>query len=88
LQRAYAVRLFVITRSRTKMIIAFPLVVLQIAICFNLTFQLKRPVQTPAKLHRAARVMALPGICCVDLGATSFRHLPWLAQEFPKSGIH
>jgi hypothetical protein len=46
------------------------------------------PVQILEKLSREPRVMALQSICCVDLGATSFLHLPWLAQEFPKSGIH
>jgi hypothetical protein len=27
-------------------------------------------------------------MCCTVLVLTSFAHIPWLAQVFPKSGVH
>jgi decaprenyl-phosphate phosphoribosyltransferase len=77
-----------IMRYRMEMIFAFPFIALLMAVYFNLAFQQDSPVQNPEKLYREPRVMALLGICCIVLGITSFLHLPWLAQVFPKSGIH
>jgi decaprenyl-phosphate phosphoribosyltransferase len=77
-----------IMRYRMEMIFAFPFIALLMAVYFNLAFQQDSPVQNPEKLFREPRVMALLGVCCMVLGVTSFLHLPWLAQVFPKSGIH
>jgi decaprenyl-phosphate phosphoribosyltransferase len=76
-----------IMRYRMEMIFAFPFIALLMAVYFNLAFQQDSPVQNPEKLYREPRVMALLGLCCLVLGITSFIHLPWLAQVFPKSGI-
>jgi decaprenyl-phosphate phosphoribosyltransferase len=77
-----------IMRYRMEMIFAFPFIALLMAVYFNLAFQQDSPVQNPEKLYREPRVMALLGVCSMVLGVTSFLHLPWLAQLFPKSGIH
>ena len=77
-----------IMRYRMEMIFAFPFIALLMAVYFNLAFQQESPVQNPEKLYREPRVMALLGICCSVLVVTSFVHFPWLAQLFPKSGIH
>ncbi|MGA8783076.1 MAG: UbiA family prenyltransferase [Terracidiphilus sp.] len=77
-----------IMRYRMEMIFAFPFIALLMAVYFNLAFQQDSPVQNPEKLYREPRVMALLGVCSMVLGVTSFVHLPWLAQVFPKSGIH
>lgn len=76
-----------IMRYRMEMIFAFPFIALLMAVYFNLAFQTDSPVQNPEKLYREPRVMALLGLCCIVLVVTSFVHLPWLAQIFPKSGV-
>jgi decaprenyl-phosphate phosphoribosyltransferase len=77
-----------IMRYRMEMIFAFPFIALLMAVYFNLAFQQDSPVQNPEKLYREPRLMALLGVCSTVLAVTSFIHLPWLAQLFPKSGIH
>jgi hypothetical protein len=70
-----------------EMILAFPIVALLMAVYFNLAFTQNSPVQNPEKLCRELRLMALIAACSVVLVVTSFVHMPWLAQIFPKSGI-
>jgi 4-hydroxybenzoate polyprenyltransferase len=77
-----------IMRYRMEMIFAFPFIALLMAVYFNLAFSQDSPVQNPEKLYREPRVMALLGICCTVLILTSFVQIPWLAQVFPKSGVH
>lgn len=77
-----------IMRYRMEMIFAFPFIALLMAVYFNLAFCRDSPVQNPEKLYREPRVMALLGVCCTVLVVTSFVHFPWLAQVFPKSGLH
>jgi decaprenyl-phosphate phosphoribosyltransferase len=77
-----------VMRYRMEMIFAFPFIALLMAVYFNLAFTQDSPVQNPEKLYREPRVMMLLGVCCMVLSVTSFVHLPWLAQLFPKSGIH
>jgi len=77
-----------IMRYRMEMIFAFPFIALLMAVYFNLAFQQESPVQNPEKLYREPRVIALLAICCTVLAVTSFVHFPWLAQVFPKSGVH
>jgi len=77
-----------IMRYRMEMIFAFPLIALLMAVYFNLAFAKDSPVQNPEKLYREPRVMALLGLCCTVLVLTSFVEMPWLAQIFPKSGMH
>jgi 4-hydroxybenzoate polyprenyltransferase len=76
-----------VMRYRMEMIFAFPFIALLMAVYFNLAFALDSPVQNPEKLYREPRVMMLLGVCCMVLSATSFVHLPWLAQLFPRSGV-
>lgn len=75
-----------IMRYRMEMIFAFPLIALLMAVYFNLAFSQDSPVQNPEKLYREPRLMTLLGACCTVLVVTSFVHLPWLADLFPKSG--
>jgi len=77
-----------IMRYRMEMIFAFPFIALLMAVYFNLAFTQDSPVQNPEKLYREPRVMVLLAICCSVLVVTSFVNFPWLAQLFPKSGIH
>jgi decaprenyl-phosphate phosphoribosyltransferase len=77
-----------IMRYRMEMIFAFPFIALLMAVYFNLAFTQDSPVQNPEKLYREPRVMVLLGICSTVLAVTSFVNFPWLAQLFPKSGIH
>ncbi len=77
-----------IMRYRMEMIFAFPFIALLMAVYFNLAFTQDSPVQNPEKLYREPRLMALLVVCCTVLVLTSFVHIPWLAQVFPKSGIH
>lgn len=76
-----------VMRYRMEMILAFPIVALLMAVYFNLAFTQDSPVQNPEKLCRELRLMALIAACSVVLVVTSFVHMPWLAQIFPKSGI-
>ncbi|MGA2205869.1 MAG: hypothetical protein ABSG10_03970 [Terracidiphilus sp.] len=75
-------------RYLMETIFAFPSIALLMAVCFNLAFQLGSPVQNPEKLYRALRLMELLAVCCTVLVFTSFVHIPWLAQLFPKPGVH
>lgn len=77
-----------IMRYRMEMIFAFPFIALLMAVYFNLAFTQDSPVQNPEKLYREPRLMALLGVCCTVLVLTSFVQMPWLAQLFPKSGVH
>ncbi|MGA3335351.1 MAG: hypothetical protein ABSC62_14440 [Terracidiphilus sp.] len=77
-----------ILRYRVEMIFAFPFIALLMAVCFNLAFQRDSPVQNPEKLYREPRLMALLAACCTVLVLTPFVHMPWLAQLFPKPGVH
>jgi decaprenyl-phosphate phosphoribosyltransferase len=77
-----------IMRYRMEMIFAFPFIALLMAVYFNLAFTQDSPVQNPEKLFREPRLMTLLAVCCTVLVLTSFVHLPWLAQVFPKSGVH
>jgi decaprenyl-phosphate phosphoribosyltransferase len=76
-----------IMRYRMEMIFAFPFIALLMAVYFSMAFSIDSPVQNPEKLYRQPRLMALLGACCTVLVITSFVHLPWLAQMFPKSGV-
>jgi decaprenyl-phosphate phosphoribosyltransferase len=77
-----------IMRYRMEMIFAFPFIALLMAVYFSIAFSIDSPVQNPEKLYRQPRLMALLGLCCTVLVITSFVHFPWLAQMFPKSGVH
>jgi decaprenyl-phosphate phosphoribosyltransferase len=77
-----------IMRYRMEMIFAFPFIALLMADYFNLAFTPDSPVQNPEKLYREPRLMALLAMCCTVLVLTSFAHIPWLAEVFPKSGVH
>ena len=76
-----------IMRYRMEMIFAFPFIALLMAVYFKLAFVFDSPVQHPEKLYREPALMALLGVCSTVLIVTSFLHLPWLAQVFPKSGL-
>jgi hypothetical protein len=59
------------------------------AVYFELAFVEDSPVQNPEKLYREPRLMVLLAACSIVLiRYMSFVHLPWLAQVFPKSGVH
>jgi decaprenyl-phosphate phosphoribosyltransferase len=73
---------------RMEMVLAFPLIALLMAVYFNLAFVQDSPVQNPEKLYREPRLMVLLAACGFVLVAMSFVNLPWLAQVFPKSGVH
>jgi len=75
-------------RYRMEMVFAFPMIALLMAVYFNLAFSPDSPVQNPEKLYREPRLMALLAACSIVLVVTSFVNLPWLAQLFPKSGVH
>jgi decaprenyl-phosphate phosphoribosyltransferase len=75
-------------RYRMEMVFAFPMIALLMAVYFNLAFSPDSPVQNPEKLYREPRLMALLAACSIVLVVTSFVSLPWLAQLFPKSGVH
>ncbi len=77
-----------IMRYRMEMIFAFPFIALLMADYFNLAFSHDSPVQNPEKLYRQPRLMTLLALCCTVLIVTSFVDIPWLAQIFPKSGVH
>jgi ABC-type dipeptide/oligopeptide/nickel transport system permease subunit len=77
-----------IMRYRMEMIFAFPLIALLMAVYFELSFSHDSPVQNPEKLYREPRLMVLLAACSTVLIVTSFVHMPWLAQVFPKSGVH
>jgi 4-hydroxybenzoate polyprenyltransferase len=77
-----------IMRYRMEMIFAFPFIALLMADYFNLAFSNDSPVQNPEKLYRQPRLMTLLALCCTVLIVTSFVDFPWLAQLFPKSGVH
>lgn len=76
-----------IMRYRIEMILAFPFIALLMAVYFRLAFHEDSPVQHPEKLYREHGLMALLTVCSTVLVVTSFVHLPWLAQMFPKSGL-
>lgn len=76
-----------IMRYRMEMIFAFPFIALLMAVYFKLAFVFDSPVQHPEKLYREPGLMALLAVCSTVLIVTSFVHLPWLAQVFPKSGL-
>ncbi len=76
-----------IMRYRMEMIFAFPFIALLMAVYFKLAFVFDSPVQHPEKLYREPALMALLGVCSAVLIVTSFIHLPWLAEMFPKSGL-
>ncbi len=77
-----------IMRYRMAMIFAFPFIALLMADYFHLAFAHDSPVQNPEKLYRQPRLMTLLALCCMVLIVTSFVNFPWLAQIFPKSGVH
>jgi decaprenyl-phosphate phosphoribosyltransferase len=77
-----------VMRYRMEMVLAFPLIALLMAVYFNLAFVQDSPVQNPEKLYREPRLMVLLASCCFVLFVMSFVNLPWLAQVFPKSGVH
>lgn len=77
-----------IMRYRMEMVFAFPFIALLMVNYFNLAFSQDSPVQHPEKLYREPGFMILLAACCVVLVTMSFIDLPWLAQIFPKSGIH
>jgi len=77
-----------IMRYRMEMIFAFPLIALLMAVYFELSFSHDSPVQNPEKLYRQPRLMVLLAACSTVLIVTSFVHMPWLLQVFPKSGVH
>ena len=77
-----------IMRYRMEMIFAFPLIALLMAVYFELSFSHDSPVQNPEKLYRQPRLMVLLAACGTVLIVTSFVHMPWLLQVFPKSGVH
>lgn len=77
-----------IMRYRMEMIFAFPLIALLMAVYFELSFSHDSPVQNPEKLYRQPRLMVLLAACSIVLIVTSFVHMPWLAEVFPKSGVH
>jgi hypothetical protein len=74
-------------RYRIEMVLSFPLIALLMAVYFDLGFAKDSPVQNPEKLYREPRLMVLLVVCSVVLIVTSFVHLPWLAQMFPKSSV-
>ncbi len=76
-----------IMRYRIEMILAFPFIALLMAVYFQLAFEQDSPVQHPEKLYREPGLMALLATCSAVLIVTSFVHLPWLVQMFPKSGM-
>jgi decaprenyl-phosphate phosphoribosyltransferase len=76
-----------IMRYRMEMVLAFPMIAVLMAVYFDLAFAQDSPVQNPEKLYREPRVMVLLAVCCIVLVVTSFVHLPWLAQVFPKSVV-
>jgi 4-hydroxybenzoate polyprenyltransferase len=76
-----------IMRYRMEMVLAFPMIALLMAVYFDLAFAQDSPVQHPEKLYKEPRVMALLAVCCIVLVVTSFVHLPWLAEVFPKSVV-
>lgn len=77
-----------IMRYRMEMVFAFPFIALLMAVYFNLSFAENSPVQHPEKLYREPGLMVLFAVCCIVLVVTSFISFPWLAQLFPKSGVH
>lgn len=77
-----------VMRYRMEMVLAFPLIALLMAVYFNLAFIQDSPVQNPEKLYREPRLMVLLAACSFVLLVMSFVNLPWLAQVFPKSGVH
>ena len=76
-----------VMRYRIEMVLSFPLIALLMAVYFDLGFAKDSPVQNPEKLYREPRLMVLLAVCAVVLIVTSFIHLPWLAQMFPKSSV-
>lgn len=76
-----------IMRYRIEMIFAFPFIALLMAAYFKLAFLFDSPVQHPEKLYREPMLMTLLALCSTVLIVTSFVHLPWLVQIFPKSGV-
>jgi hypothetical protein len=58
------------------------------AVYFDLAFVKDSPVQNPEKLYREPRLMVLLAACSIMLVVTTFVQLPWLAEVFPKSGVH
>jgi 4-hydroxybenzoate polyprenyltransferase len=76
-----------VMRYRIEMVLSFPLIALLMAVYFDLGFAKDSPVQNPEKLYREPRLMVLLAVCSVVLIVTSFVHLPWLAQMFPKSSV-
>lgn len=77
-----------VMRYRMEMVLAFPLIALLMAVYFNLAFVKDSPVQNPEKLYKEPRLMVLLAACSFVLCVMSFVNLPWLAQVFPKSGVH
>jgi ABC-type dipeptide/oligopeptide/nickel transport system permease subunit len=76
-----------VMRYRIEMVLSFPLIALLMAVYFDLGFAKDSPVQNPEKLYREPRLMVLLVVCGIVLIVTSFIHLPWLAQMFPKSSV-
>ena len=77
-----------VMRYRMEMVLAFPFIALLMAVYFNLSFIPDSPVQNPEQLFREPLLMILLTACCLVLVVMTFVDLPWLAQMFPKSGIH
>ena len=77
-----------IMRYRMEMVFAFPFIALLMAVYFNLAFSSDSSVQNPEKLYKEPRLMVLLVTCAIVLGVMSFVDVPWLAQAFPKSGVH
>jgi decaprenyl-phosphate phosphoribosyltransferase len=77
-----------IMRYRMEMVFAFPFIAMLMAVYFNLAFSIDSPVQNPEKLYREPRLMFLLAACVIVLVVMSFVDVPWLAQAFPKSGVH
>jgi hypothetical protein len=67
------------------MVLAFPLIAVLMAAYFNIAFMQDSPVQNPEKLYREPRIMVLLGACGIVLVITSFVHVQWLREAFPRS---
>jgi len=77
-----------IMRYRIEMVFAFPMIALLMAFYFRMAFSPDSSVQHPEKLYREPVLVILFLACSTVLVITTFVNMPWLAQLFPKSGIH
>jgi len=75
-------------RYRIEMVFAFPMIALLMAFYFRMAFSPDSSVQHPEKLYREPVLVILFLACSTVLVITTFVNMPWLAQLFPKSGIH